>query len=79
MSSVPKKMHNHKRVGSTGTTGDESYSSDEEDNLDIESTDVTIRDHVTRQLFNDRAGYGYSAVNTISDKVRGLSVTDRNR
>uniref|UniRef100_A0AAR5PBH2 Uncharacterized protein n=1 Tax=Dendroctonus ponderosae TaxID=77166 RepID=A0AAR5PBH2_DENPD len=78
MSSALKKIHNHKRVSSTGTTGNVSYSSDDDDNLEMETADVTIRDHVTRQLFSDRAGYEYSSVNTVSDKVRGLSVTDRN-
>ncbi|KAL1509657.1 hypothetical protein ABEB36_004363 [Hypothenemus hampei] len=76
MSSV-SKIHNHKRVGSTGTTGDESYSSDEEDNVEIDP-DVTIRDHITRQLFNDEPEYEYRAVDTISDNIRRISVTDRN-
>ncbi|XP_030762139.1 guanine nucleotide exchange factor for Rab-3A-like [Sitophilus oryzae] len=62
------KSNQHKRVGSTGTTGDESYSSDEEDNVEIEP-DITIRDHVTRKLFQDRE---------ISDKVRGFGINDRN-
>lgn len=72
------KTSKHKRVGSTGTTGDESYSSDEEDNLELEGADVTIRNHASRKLFNDRNGFGYASVNTLSDKMRGLSGNDRN-
>ncbi|XP_066257978.1 guanine nucleotide exchange factor for Rab-3A-like [Euwallacea similis] len=77
-STTTKKVHNHKRVGSTGTTGEDSYSSDDDDNLEPDNPDVTLRDHVTRQLFNDRPEYGYSAISTISDKVRCISVTNRN-
>ncbi|CAG9761890.1 unnamed protein product [Ceutorhynchus assimilis] len=64
MASNPKKIINHKRVGSTGTTGDESYSSDEEDNVELENGDVTIRDHRM---------YGYTAINTFP-----VTASDRN-
>lgn len=72
-----KQIKNHKRVGSTGTTGEDSYSSDDEDNFEMENGDVTIRDHVN--MFTDRPEYGYSAISTISDKVRGINIGDRNR
>lgn len=71
-----KQIKNHKRVGSTGTTGEDSYSSDDEDNFEMENGDVTIRDHVN--MFTDRPEYGYSAISTISDKVRGINIGDRN-
>ncbi|XP_050296039.1 guanine nucleotide exchange factor for Rab-3A-like [Anthonomus grandis grandis] len=69
------KIQKHKRVGSTGTTGDESYSSDEEDNVDLENGDVTLRNQMGRHGYSDRAGYAYSAVNTITEKAL---MSDRN-
>lgn len=81
---VPKTVGNllkHKRAGSTGTTGDESYTTDEEDNVDIDEPDITIRDHVTRKLFNDHdpGAFGsFSDIATITDKVRHLGVMQRN-
>ncbi|XP_018573257.1 uncharacterized protein LOC108912503, partial [Anoplophora glabripennis] len=81
---VPKTVGNllkHKRAGSTGTTGDESYTTDEEDNVDIDEPDITIRDHVTRKLFNDHdpGTFGsFSDIATITDKVRHLGVMHRN-
>ncbi|KAJ8922582.1 hypothetical protein NQ315_007612 [Exocentrus adspersus] len=82
---VPKIAANllkHKRAGSTGTTGDESYTTDdEEDNVDIDEPDITIRDHVTRKLFNDHdpgAFSSFSDIATITDKVRHMGVMHRN-
>lgn len=70
----------HKRTGSTGTTGDESYTTDEED-LDVDEPDITIRDHVTRKLFNDHDPGAFSSftdISTITDKVRHMNVMHRN-
>nr|XP_023020402.1 guanine nucleotide exchange factor for Rab-3A-like [Leptinotarsa decemlineata] len=70
-------VNQHKRAGSTGTTGDESYTTDEEDEID--EPDITIRDHVTRKLFHDPSDFGsFSDIATITDKVRHLSVMHRN-
>ncbi|KAJ8939462.1 hypothetical protein NQ314_011122 [Rhamnusium bicolor] len=74
-------VNKHRRAGSTGTTGDESYTTDEEDNVDIDEPDITIRDHMTRKLFNnhDPGAFGsFSDIATITDKVRHLSVMHRN-
>lgn len=68
-SKMGTKSKQHKRVGSTGTTGDESHSSDEEYYEEIEP-DITVRDHVTRKLFKDRE---------VTDKVRVFVTGDRNR
>lgn len=63
-----------------GTTGDESYTTDDEE--DIDEPDITIKDHVTRNLFNnhDPGTFGcFSDISTITDKVsRHLSVMNRN-
>lgn len=70
----------HKRAGSTGTTGDESYTTDEED-LDVDEPDISIRDHVSRKLFSDHkpgAFSSFSDIATITDKVRHLGVMHRN-
>lgn len=70
----------HKRAGSTGTTGDESYTTDEDD-LDVDEPDITIRDHVTRKLFSDHdpgAFNSFSDICTITDKVRHMNVMHRN-
>ncbi|XP_076273781.1 guanine nucleotide exchange factor for Rab-3A-like isoform X1 [Rhynchophorus ferrugineus] len=66
-SKMGTKSKQHKRVGSTGTTGDESHSSDEEYYEEIEP-DITIRDR-TRKLFEDRK---------VTDKVRVFVAGDRN-
>ncbi|KAK4887237.1 hypothetical protein RN001_003508 [Aquatica leii] len=71
----------HKRAGSTGTTGDESYTTDEEDNIDIDEPDCSIKEHVTSKLFdtcehNDFDSY--SNIATIADKVEHLGVMPRN-
>ncbi|XP_060531102.1 guanine nucleotide exchange factor for Rab-3A-like [Cylas formicarius] len=57
MSTGVSAGNKHKRASSTGTTGtgDESFTSDDEENLEIEETDITIRDHVTRRLFEGRS------------------------
>lgn len=73
-------MNKHKRTGSTGTTGDESYTTDEED-ADIDDPDFSIRNHVSRKLFNDHdpgAFSSFSDIATITDKVRHLGVMHRN-
>lgn len=70
----------HKRAGSTGTTGDESYTTDE-DEPDADEPDISIRDHVTRKLFDNHdsgAFSSFSDIATITDKVRHLGVMHRN-
>lgn len=70
----------HKRAGSTGTTGDESYTTDEED-LDTDEPDISFRGHVTRKLFSDHdpgAFSSFSDIATITDKVKHLGVMHRN-
>lgn len=47
-------VNKHRRVGSTGTTGDESCSTDEEDNLELDEPDCSIKDHVTSKLYGQR-------------------------
>lgn len=44
-------LNKHKRAGSTGTTGDESCTTDEEDNAEQDEPDCSIKDHVTSKLF----------------------------
>ncbi|KAJ8953074.1 hypothetical protein NQ318_013416 [Aromia moschata] len=81
---VPKTagcLTGHRRAGSTGTTGDESYTTDEEDNVDVDEADVTIRDHVTRRLFDGHqpGAFGsFAEIATITDKVRHLGAVHRN-
>ncbi|KAK5643829.1 hypothetical protein RI129_007674 [Pyrocoelia pectoralis] len=68
----------HKRAGSTGTTGDESYTTDEEDNVDDEP-DCSIKEHVTSKLYdNHEHDFTYSDIATIADKVEHLGVMHRN-
>ncbi|KAF2902245.1 hypothetical protein ILUMI_03943 [Ignelater luminosus] len=74
-------VNKHKRAGSTGTTGDESYTTDEEDNVDVDEPDCSIKEHVTNKLFNghDHNDFGsFSDIATITDKVGHLSVMHRN-
>lgn len=73
-------VNKHKRAGSTGTTGDESYTTDEEDNLEPDEPDCSIKDHVTSKLFSDdRNDFGsFSDIATITDKVGCLAVMHRN-
>lgn len=74
-------VNKHRRAGSTGTTGDESYTTDEEDNVDIDEPDITIKDHMTRNLYNnhDPGAFGsFSDIATITDKVRHSNVMHRN-
>lgn len=72
--------HTHKRAGSTGTTGDESYTTDEEDNVESEEPECSIKDHVTSKLFNhDHNDFGLiSDISTITDKVERVSAMHRN-
>ncbi|KAI4462717.1 hypothetical protein MML48_4g00009505 [Holotrichia oblita] len=73
--------HTHKRAGSTGTTGDESYTTDEEDNVESEEPEYSIKDHVTSKLFNhDHGDFGLiSDISTITDKVeKHVTVMHRN-
>ncbi|CAH1159618.1 unnamed protein product [Phaedon cochleariae] len=73
---LPKPNLQHRRAGSTGTTGDESGTTDDED---VDEPDITIRDHVTRRLFDDAGAFGsYSDIATITDKVGHLRVTHLN-
>lgn len=73
-------INKHKRAGSTGTTGDESYTTDEEDNIEPDEPDCSIKDHVTSKLFNhDHNDFGLmSDISTITDKVEHISVMHRN-
>lgn len=60
----------HKRAGSTGTTGDESYTTDEEDNVEPDEPDCSIKDHVTGKLFATHGDFGsFSDIATITDKI----------
>lgn len=65
----------HKRAGSTGTTADEYTTDDEEDNIDTDEPDISIKDHVTRKLFHNSGQdesntfSTYSTIATIADKV----------
>ncbi|RZC36182.1 guanine nucleotide exchange factor for Rab-3A, partial [Asbolus verrucosus] len=63
----------HRRAGSTGTTGDESYTTDEED-VEIDEPDVAIR----TKLFNhDSSDFGsFSDIATITDKVMHRNSSD---
>lgn len=73
-------VNKHKRAGSTGTTGDESYTTDEEDNVDIDEPDCSIKDHITSKLFNrNNSDFdSLSDIATITDKVGTISVKHRN-
>lgn len=74
-------VNKHKRAGSTGTTGDESYTTDEEDNTEIDEPDCSIKEHVTSKLFDNHEHneFGsFSDIATITDKVEHLSVMHRN-
>lgn len=74
-------LNKHRRAGSTGTTGDESYTTDEEDSVEPDEPDCSIKEHVTNQLFNrnDHSDFGsFSDIATITDKVGHLSVMHRN-
>lgn len=51
-------INKHKRAGSTGTTGDESCTTDEEDNVDQDEPDCSIKDHVTGKLFGSYSDVG---------------------
>ncbi|VEN62670.1 unnamed protein product [Callosobruchus maculatus] len=76
VSSFNASINKHKRAGSTGTTGDESYTTDEDD-IDVDEPDITIKEEVTRKLFdNHNAGeFGcFSDIATITDKVRRIPV-----
>lgn len=77
---MKNSLTKHKRAGSTGTTGDESYTTDEED-PDTDEPDISIRNHVTRNLFGNHDSGAYSSfsdIATITDKVRHLAVMHRN-
>ncbi|KAL3266966.1 hypothetical protein HHI36_011115 [Cryptolaemus montrouzieri] len=66
---------NHKRTGSTGTTGDESYTTDEEDEADTDETDFDIPKK-TNFFPNDFGAY--SGISTITDKINDASFMHRN-
>lgn len=57
-SSFLTTINKHKRAGSTGTTGDESYTTDEEDNVEQDEPDCSIKDHVTGKLFGSYSDVG---------------------
>lgn len=71
----------HKRTGSTGTTGDESYTTDDED-IDVDEPDISHGKNISRKLFNDHGDLGafssFTDISTITDKVRHLGVMHRN-
>lgn len=72
-------VNKHKRAGSTGTTGDESCSTDEDDNVDIDEADCSIKDHVTGKLFATHGDFGsFSDIATITDKLGHSAVMHRN-
>lgn len=73
-------VNKHKRAGSTGTTGDESYTTDEEDNVESEEPECSIKDHVTSKLFNhDHNDFGLiSDISTITDKIEHVPAMHRN-
>lgn len=70
-------INKHKRAGSTGTTGDESYTTDEEDNVEPDETD-----HGPPKMFTALHVHGdfgsYADIATITDKVGHLGVIHRN-
>ena len=74
---VPKTagILNHRRAGSTGTTGDESYTTDEEDNVEIDEPDLRV---TSNKLFNhDSSDFGsFSDIATITDKVMHRNSSD---
>lgn len=57
-SSFLSSINKHKRAGSTGTTGDESCTTDEEDNVEQDEPDCSIKDHVTGKLFGSYSDVG---------------------
>ncbi|KAK9875609.1 hypothetical protein WA026_009408 [Henosepilachna vigintioctopunctata] len=63
----------HRRTGSTGTTGDESYTTDEED--DIDENDFNISKH--SNFYVDDFG-SMSGISTITDKIDRGSLAHRN-
>lgn len=75
---MPKNSSKHKRNGSTGTTGDEYTTDEEEDNIDIDEPDSAIKERVTGKLFGNNHDFGYSHISTIADKVHHLNVMHRN-
>lgn len=70
MAGYSSLVKQHKRAGSTGTTGDESYTTDEEENAETDEPDCSIKEHVTSKLFNRTTTFGsFSDITTITDKV----------
>lgn len=77
---MKNSLTKHKRAGSTGTTGDESYTTDEED-PDIDEHDISISHRSARNLFDNHDSGSFSSftdIATITDKVRQLGVMHRN-
>ncbi|XP_022907502.1 guanine nucleotide exchange factor for Rab-3A-like [Onthophagus taurus] len=73
-------INKHKRAGSTGTTGDESYTTDEEDNVELDEQDCSIKDHVTKNLFSNHNSNDFgliSDISTITDKVVVVDKVER--
>lgn len=75
-----KRIHsfplNHKRTGSTGTTGDESYTTDEDEG-DIEDVDFDISNHKPSNYFSNDFG-SFSGISTITDGINHTSLMHRN-
>lgn len=74
LKSLSYNVNTHKRAGSTGTTGDESYTTEEEeDNNETDEVDFTIKEHLTNKLYDNSDFFGsYSNISTISDQVTVL-------
>ncbi|XP_044254844.1 guanine nucleotide exchange factor for Rab-3A-like [Tribolium madens] len=73
---VPKNaaILQHRRAGSTGTTGDESYTTDEEDNVEIDEPDLR---NPTKLFNHDSSDFGsFSDIATITDKVMHRNSSD---
>lgn len=71
-------INKHKRAGSTGTTGDESCTTDEDFDLDTDDPELSLP--VTRNLYvNNTSDFGsYSDIATITDKIGHATVMHRN-
>lgn len=69
---VGAALTQHRRAGSTGTTGDESYTTDEEDNVEIDEPDIR-----SKLFSHDSSDFGsFSDIATITDKVMHRNSSD---
>ncbi|XP_044749200.1 guanine nucleotide exchange factor for Rab-3A-like [Coccinella septempunctata] len=67
---------NHKRTGSTGTTGDESYTTDEDEG-DIDETDFDLCNLKQPNFFSNDFG-SLSGISTITDGINHTTLMQRN-